>query len=235
VNARSIVCLVGKDVWLMRWPIAGYVLAGLVAIALTAAGGHARAAGLTLAMNVLIGSSFHVMLGPVLGERERRTLAFTMTLPVTPQDVAVAKVAAAFALFLVPAVLATTTFVWLAPVDVFALTRASAHPLHAIVAGWLAYYAYVIGAWCALYVVVLATAVVSESVGWTVATLGAMIFFVGNFLLQVAPNLAFMGRYVRALRSGTGAVAATIGVEAAFIAAVVALMMAAQARKTSFV
>jgi hypothetical protein len=235
MNPRIVACLVRKDLWLMRWPIAAYIAAGFVAIVLTAAGGHARAAGLTLAMNVLIGSSFHAMLGPVLGERERRTLAFTMTLPVTPQDVAAGKVLAAFVIFLAPAVLATTTFVWLSPVDVFALTRQSAHPLHAIVAGWIAYYAYVIGGWCALYVIVLATAVVTESVGWTIGTLGAMIFIVGNFLMQVAPNLVWTARYVRALRSGSGAVAATIAVEAAFIAVVMAVMMVAQSRKTSFV
>ena len=92
MNIRAIVRLIRKDCWLMRWPLAAYILAALAGLALTALGGStARSAGITLAFNVLIGVSFHVLLVPVLGERERKTLAFVMSLPVTAADAAVAK------------------------------------------------------------------------------------------------------------------------------------------------
>src|SRR5260221_792887 len=109
MSTRVIRRLVLKDCSLMRVPIAAYTGAALLALILTAAGGSAgRGAGITLALNVLIGVSFHVMLGPVLGERERKTLAFVMSLPVTPRDYAVAKLLSAFVLFLIPAAIAAT-------------------------------------------------------------------------------------------------------------------------------
>src|SRR5215471_7916667 len=110
MNTVTIARLVRKDVWLMRWPLTAYILAAVAGLVLTSTGGPAgRSAGITLALNVLIGVSFHVMLVPVLGERERKTLAFVMSLPVTPGDTAVAKMVAAFTLFLAPATIAATS------------------------------------------------------------------------------------------------------------------------------
>ncbi len=110
MSPRAVARLVRKDCSLMKAPLAAYVAAALGGLLLTACVGGpvGRSAGVTLAVNVLIGVSFHVMLGPVLGERERRTLAFVMSLPVTPAEVAVAKLASAFALFLLPATIAAT-------------------------------------------------------------------------------------------------------------------------------
>jgi hypothetical protein len=96
MNPRVVCRLIAKDITLMRLPIALYTAAASAGLILAALGGQTgRNAGITLALNVLIGVSFHVMLGPVLGERERKTLAFVMSLPVTPRDAAVAKLLAA--------------------------------------------------------------------------------------------------------------------------------------------
>ena len=236
MNARMIARLVRKDCWLMRWPLAAYILAALAGLALTVTGGSVgRSAGITLALNVLIGVSFHVMLGPVLGERERKTLAFVMSLPVTPGDAAVAKLVAAFTLFLIPATIAATALVWLSPIDIPAAMAAAHRPLWSHVLGTLGYYAVVLGAWMLFFAVVLGAAIVSESVGWTIAVLTGLLFVFGNFVLQILPKLHGVRPYLRALGTGQAALPITIACEAAGIAAIVAIILMLQQRKTSFV
>jgi len=236
MNARIVVRLVRKDCWLMRWPLTAYILAALAGLALTVTGVPvARSAGITLACNVLIGVSFHVMLGPVLGERERKTLAFLMSLPVTPGQAAAAKLASAFTLFLIPATIAATALVWLSPIDIPAAMAASHRPLWSHLLGTLGYYAVVLGAWMLFFSIVLGAAIVSESVGWTIAALTGLLFVFGNFVLQVLPRMRGVGRYLRALGRGQAALPLTIACEAAGIAAVVTIILWLQRRKTSFV
>jgi hypothetical protein len=236
MNIRAIVRLVRKDCWLMRWPLAGYILAALAGLALTASGGSmGRSAGITLALNVLIGVSFHVLLVPVLGERERKTLAFVMSLPVTAADAAIAKLVSAFTLFLMPATIAATTLAWLSPVNIPAHMAASHLPLWSHIVGTLGYYAVVLGAWMVFFSAVLATAIVSESVGWTIATLTGLLFVVGNFVMQVLPTLHGVAHYLRALGRGEPERQITIVCEALAIALIVAITLALQRRKTSFV
>ncbi len=236
MNTRMIARLVRKDCWLMRWPLAAYILAALAGLAMTVSGGSMeRSAGITLAFNVLIGVSFHVMLVPVLGERERKTLAFVMSLPVTPSDAAIAKLVAAFTLFLIPATIAATTLVWMSPINIPAAMAASHQPLWSHVLGTLGYYALVLGAWMLVFSVVLGTAIVSESVGWTIAVLTGVLFVFGNFVLQILPTLHGLRLYVRALARGEAALPITIACEAAGIAAIIAVILMLQQRKTSFV
>jgi ABC-2 type transport system permease protein len=236
MNTRVVLRLIAKDCSLMWMPIAAYTAAAFVGLALAAGGGAAgRGAGITLALNVLIGVSFHVMLGPVLGERERKTLAFVMSLPVTPRDAAVAKLLAAFVLFLIPATVAATALVYLSPIDVFSAMAASERSVLSHLLGWIGYYGLVLGGWCLVFAVVLAAAIVSESIGWTIAVLTGMIFVFGNIVLQVAPKLGWVGRYVRDLARGGPGLSLTLAVEALGIALVVAVMLTLQGRKTSFV
>jgi hypothetical protein len=236
MNVKNIARLVRKDCWLMRWPLAAYILAAAAGLAMTLSGGSvARSAGITLAFNVLIGVSFHVMLGPVLGERERKTLAFVMSLPVTPKDAAVAKLVAAFALFVIPATIAASTLVWLSPIDIPAAMAAAHRPLWSHLLGMLGYYALVLGAWMVFFSVVLGAAIISESVGWTIGVLTGVLFVFGNFVMQILPTLHGLRPYLRTLARGQAALPVTIACEAAGIAAIVAIVLTMQQRKTSFV
>lgn len=226
--------LIGKDLSLMRVPLAAYSAAAWVGLVL-AAFPVTKSAGITLALNVLIGVSFHVMLQPVLGERERKTLAFVMSLPATPKDAAVAKLLSSFAMFLIPATIAATALVFLSPVDVFHAMAASERSVISHVFGWLGYYGLVLGAWLLFFSVVLAAAIVTESVGWTIAVLTGLVFIFGNVVLQVAPKLVWFGRYVREVARGGPALPVTLGVEVVGIGLVVVVMLMLQGRKTSFV
>jgi hypothetical protein len=228
--------LAWKDIHLMRVPLALYTAAALAGLALAAAGSPvARSAGITLALNVLIAVSFHVTLGPVLGERERKTLAFVMSLPVAPRDTAAAKLLASFFLFLVPGSAAAASLVFLSPVNVFASMAADHRSALSHLAGWLAYFALALGAWAVLFSVVLAAAIVSESLGWTIGVLTGLIFVVGNIVLQLAPRVGWVIRYVRDLAHGGPSLGATLAAEAVGIALIVAATFILQDRKTSFV
>ncbi len=227
--------LIAKDCFLMRRPLAMYTIAAAAAVALAAAGTSTRAAGITLALNVLIGLSFHVSLGPVLGERERRTLPFVMSLPITPREVAMAKLGAAYLMFSGPALVAAAALVYASPVDVFsAMANDGRSPIQHVV-GWLAYFAVVLGVWLALFSVVLAVAVVTESLGATIAAVTGLMFVVGNGVLQVAPHLEIVGRYLGDLHHGGPALPATLAIEVLLIALITAIMLWRQGRKTSFV
>jgi hypothetical protein len=236
MNLRTIARLVRKDCWLMRWPLAAYILVAAAGLTMTMCGGAmVRSAGITLAFNVLIGVSFHVMLGPVLGERERKTLAFVMSLPVTPGEAALAKLMAAFTLFLIPATIAATALVWLSPIDIPAAMAAAHRPLWFHLLGFLGYYALVLGAWMVFFSVVLGTAIISESVGWTIGVLTGVLFVLGNFVMQILPQIHGFRPYIRALARGQAALPISIACEAAGIAAMVAIILTLQQRKTSFV
>jgi len=162
-------------------------------------------------------------------------MGFVMSLPVTPDEVALGKVLSAYVLFLMPGVIAATSLVWLTPFDIPRLMAASHAPWWTHVAGVLAYYALVLGAWLLLFTVVLGAAVVTESVGWTVAVASGLVFVLGNFVLQVLPNLPGVGSYLRALGRGKSALPVTIAIEFVLLAALIAGIMALFRRKSSFV
>src|SRR5262249_45262090 len=145
MTARVIRRLILKDLALMRGSLACYTLAGTAGLVL-AAFPATRGAGVTLALNVLIGVSFHVMLQTVLGERERGTLPFVMSLPVTPGQAAAAKLLSAYLQFAIPGTIAATALVFLSPVDIFHAMAASDRSVVSHAAGWAAYYALVLGA-----------------------------------------------------------------------------------------
>jgi hypothetical protein len=85
------------------------------------------------------------------------------------------------------------------------------------------------------FAVVLGAAIISESVGWTIGVLTGVLFVFGNFVMQILPTLHTLRPYLRALARGQAALPITIACEAAGIAAIVAIILMLQQRKTSFV
>ena len=159
-----------------------------------------------------------------------------MSLPVTAADAALAKLTAAFTLFLIPATIAATALVLagadryprghggIAPPDMVARARDALVTTRSCWALWILFFSIVLGA-----------AIVSESIGWTIGVLTGLLFVFGNFALQVLPTLPGVGRYMRALGRGQAALPITIACELAAIAAIVGIILMLQRRKTSFV
>lgn len=167
MNYALIKRLVYKDWYLNRWTILGYIGAGALAIGLIAAGGERLlAAGNILLITVVIALGMHVVMNTVIVERAAQTLPFTISLPISPKDYTAAKMLANMAIFLIP---------WL---TLLIATLAVILRREALPDGLLPYTVIILTELFASYCFVLATALVSESQGWTIgATLVGNLFF----------------------------------------------------------
>ena len=102
-NLPAIRALVVKDWQLFEKQLAAYVAAGILALALI---GHAQKwsfyLGSLLLIIILVAVACFAISTSVLNERKEKTLAFVMSLPVSPLDFYLAKLAANFVTFGVP-------------------------------------------------------------------------------------------------------------------------------------
>ena len=101
--------------------------------------------------------------------------------------------------------------------------------------GWLAYLALVLGTWALFFSIVLAAAILSESLGWTIAVLTGLIFVVGNAALQIAPRIRWVVSYGKSLARGGPELPLTLGAVLAGTGLILAATFWLQGRKTSFV
>jgi ABC-2 type transport system permease protein len=116
----AIRALVFKDWQLFEKQLAAYVGAGLFALALM---GHAQRwsfyLGSLLLIIVMVASSCFAVSTALINERKEKTLAFVMSLPLTPLDFYLAKLAANLVTFGVPFVVLTggaVAVTWWTPV-----------------------------------------------------------------------------------------------------------------------
>jgi ABC-type transport system involved in multi-copper enzyme maturation permease subunit len=112
---RSIVWrLIAKDLYLYRWLIAGSLLAGFASLPISGAGSATRIIGLILFMTSIIALGIFIAMYGVLTERQNKSLLFVLSLPLSPMQYTVAKVAASLIAFLVPWVVLGATAVGVA-------------------------------------------------------------------------------------------------------------------------
>jgi hypothetical protein len=157
VNARMVAILIRKDLSLLGLPVLGYVLAGLLGIGLMTLDGRGWFdAGCVVLITVLFGLGLHPCMATVVSERKEQTLAFVMSLPITPRDHTVAKIAVNLLMFFVPwSLLAAAT-------AAVVLARPS------VPDGLLPFGAILFGALAVVALVVLAVAVATESIPLTI-------------------------------------------------------------------
>ena len=235
MNARTVFRLAGKDLYLLRRPL---VLAGdLGAISVPLARSHdhsVRSLGITLALNLFIGMCFHLVIGNVLGEREKKTLAFVLAQPVSHREVTAAKLVSSISMYTLCGLFAAVALVSLSPVDIFSIAAHDGRGLFSHLLGWMAYFGVTLGGFLVLFAIVLATALVSESLGWTMVVAGGLTFVLGNGLLMFGSRLTFLTGYARNLVHGGVALPATLVLEAALLLCLLTGTFWLQERKTSF-
>jgi len=235
MNPTTVFRLAGKDLYLLRLPLAVYAGAGALAVVLASIPDRsARSLGVTLAMNVFIAACFQLVIGNVLGERERKTLAFTLSLPVSPRELTAAKLLSSVSCYTLCGVFAAVALMSLAPAGLVAGAAHGGRGLLAHPLGWIPFLALVLGGFLVPFAIVLATAVVSESLGWTIAVSSSLIFVLGNGLIMFGPRLRFLGAYARNLGRGGPALPATLVVEVALLVCILAVTFWLQQRKRSF-
>lgn len=222
-NGFMIRRLVLKDWYFHRFALLGYLLGGTLALVMVATGGSLSFyLGASLLITVLIALGIHLPMSTVIEERRRRTLAFVMSLPISPRDYTLAKILANLLIVLVP---------WLA---LLIGTAAVILARPALPDGLLPFAVVLLAEIFAGSCLILGVALVTESLGWTVA---AMVFgnlFFQAFLYRVShlPSIAAAIETEKAAfnRAELGLLAALL----LFIVLVLQLTFFLQSRKKDF-
>jgi ABC-2 type transport system permease protein len=216
--------LVLKDWYFQRWALAAYLAAGALALVLMAL--HTPAsfyAGTILLLTVMITLGVHLAIATVVGERTEHTLAFVMSLPISPAEYTLAKVAANLSIFLIPwTALSLGTFAVLAGAGTEG-TRL------------MPFAALILMEMVAAYCLLLAVAVITESMAWTVGVMMVENLFLQGFLYSVSrhPDIAAGMKSTRAVWDGT--VVAILSAEILLSIVFLGLAFLFQARKRDFV
>jgi ABC-2 type transport system permease protein len=160
--------LIYKDWYFNRGAIAAYVAVGLAALATIGLGGTgAFYAGSVLLITVVISIGIQLTMVTVVHERSYQTLPFVMTLPVSIREYTLAKLAANLSIFAAAWLLLLVTAVAL-------IAGRGALP-----DGLIPFAVVILVQLFTGYVLTLVTAILSESLGWTIAAI-----IVNNLLVQ---------------------------------------------------
>ncbi len=223
MNAGMVKRLIQKDWYFYRWPIAFYIGAGLACIAALGYGGEgAFYAGCVGLLTVLISVGIHLTMGTVMEERRNHTLAFIMSLPISPKEYTLAKI------------LANMTIFGLAWGTLFVGAIAVIAGRGTVPDGLIPFAAVILGEIFFGYCLTLCVAIVSESLGWTI---GAMI--TANLLLQaVMYAVSHVPAVDRAMKTDAilwqQPVSGLLAAEFGAILLMLGLTFFLQARKTDF-
>ena len=212
--------LILKDWYFLRWPIAGYLAAGGVGVALLAFGGERGFnAGSILLFTILIALGIHLPLATVVFERKDQNLPFVMALPISPREYTAAKILANLLILLVPWVSIT-------------LGTMAVLSLRPGVPGGLIPYAVLVlvellGSACLL----LTVAIITDSLAWTVATSVCLDLFFQAFLYYLS-HLAGIEEHLKGPRAVWNSTAVTVlGSELGAISLLIALCFYVQSQK----
>ncbi len=223
MTRSMIVHLVKKDWYLQRYMIAGGLGGGIVCLLLMGLGGEGMfLAGTIGLITVLVTVGCGLTFSTVVTERKEQTLAFVMSLPVTPHDYVVAKLIANATIFLVPwggLVAGCVGLILLRPGVPDGMIPMTVLTLTEILVG---------------STLVLTVAIMTESETFTVAALliGNLAVNAVIFMLARVPSIG--GTMKSESLAWSPAALTALGVELSVIAALVALTFFVQGRKTSF-
>jgi len=216
--------LILKDWFFQKKLIMTCIALGLVCIYFIQAGsGLAFYMGSTLLITLVVGFGVYLIVEMVIYERKNQTLPFIMSLPVSYKEYTAAKILASLWTFLVPwATLVGTTVVVIATRDT-------------IPNGLIPFALLLLLELLACHCLILAVAIVTESLGWTITTMIFCNLFLQFFMYSVS-NIA----EIKASMEGPAAVwtSSFFSIMAAEIAVMVlsiGITFALQARKKSFI
>lgn len=174
MNPNSIRILFLKDLFLSRRFLFGYLLGGLVASAITCVpNSNVSYVGFILMITVAIAAGIHFIGILMLGEVTDQTRMFVMSMPVSVLDYSIGKFAVVLTTFLIPwsAMFACSTM------GTFILPWAK----HGSVVVLPAIFLFLLSA----FTVQMITAIVSESIGWTICVMVGCNVALNVFLMHL--------------------------------------------------
>jgi hypothetical protein len=224
MNLQAIKILFLKDLFLCRRYLFGYSAAALASVLFTVAPDPTISyIGFLLMITVAIASGIHMIGVLLLGEAIDQTRLFVMSLPVSLLDYSIGKISVVLATYLIP----WSTMFALTLIGTFVLPDAQVGKVVLIPAIFLFLFA--------SFLLQLAVAVVSESIGITICVMVA-----GNVLLNVFLMKITALPEVKAVMNGDqvlwpSAIVWTIGVELLFIVVALAVSFWYQTRTRDLV
>jgi hypothetical protein len=224
MNTQAIGILFLKDLYLSRRPLFAYFAAGIACTAIGVVPQPTFAfIGFVLILTVAIGSGMHLLGELLLSEGNDQTRAFILSLPVSLLDYSLAKIAVVLTAFLIPwstmfacSIVLTAALPW---------GHVGAIPMAVVVFLEL----------LAAYTLQLVTAVISESVGWTVCVMVACNVFLNVFLMKLlqVPEIEHMSK--SDLLRFSPLTKEIMCIELGIIVAALAMALAVQTRKRDLV
>jgi ABC-type transport system involved in multi-copper enzyme maturation permease subunit len=183
LNLPVIRLLIAKDWVLFQKQLAAYVAGGIFALCLLGmAKGWSFYLGSLLLLVVLVGASCFSISTSLLTERKEHTLAFVMSLPLTPLDFYLAKLLGNLVTFFVPFLIMSV-----GTIAVIAFT-----PLPD---GLIVFSVLIFGFVALAYSISLSVAMAVESEGWnTFAMIGSMVLI--NPFMMLLGQIPEISRYV---------------------------------------
>lgn len=177
MNTHAVQLLFLKDLFLSRWYMFGYLVGGLASVAITCLPlQSAGFIGFILMVTVSIASGMHLIGQLLLAESTDQTRTFIMSLPVSLLDYAISKISVVLTTFLIP---------WtgmLACLIVCMFVVPGAKP------GMVACLTIIFLFLFSTFTLQLVTAVVTESVGWTICVLVLSNILLNLFLKVIFEN-----------------------------------------------
>lgn len=176
MKIRMIGQLVFKDWYLHRLAIALMSGGAMLGVVLAATPGQVvPQIGLSLVLSLFIAITFYLPLSTVLGERTEKTLPFIMSLPVSPAEYTASKILANLFLYLILwiAVAAVAMLFLHDPRGVMGLSDGH---FHVLMLGFIVFFTFILG-----------FSIITESMGWTITLIVALMFLLGNVATQVVP------------------------------------------------
>lgn len=224
MSIQMIERLVLKDWYLHRLAIALMASGAIIGVVLAGLPGHvAPGIGVSLVLCLFIAITFYLPLSNVLAERTEKTLPFIMSLPVSPREYTVSKILANLLLYLI---------LWLAVAAVAILVLhdktngilgLSDGHFHVVMLGFMVFFTFVLG-----------FAIITESIGWTVALIVTLMFLLGNVATQLVPLIPAARQFLADIALQGTQYYVALGAEVAAIAGMFLVTSYAQSHKRDF-
>lgn len=223
MNLAMVWHLIRKDWYFNRWLILSAMALGLFALVLCGSGTEVGFyMGAVLLLTVLIGAGAYLVTETILKERTDKTLPFVMSLPLSYLEYSTAKIVGNMVIFLVP-FSALTLGTWIA------ITGTEAVP-----DGLLPFSMLILMEILTVYTIILAVAVMTESMEWTIGIIVAGNLFLQLFLYTVV-RLPEIGTHTEGpVAVWNSTVFGIFGLELVVIVLVTATTFVFQSRKTDF-
>jgi hypothetical protein len=222
MNLRAIRILFLKDLFLSRRHLFAYFVGGLAASALVCVPNATLAfVGFILVVTVAIAAGIHLIGTLLLSETTDQTRLFVMSLPVSLLDYSIGKVSVVLTTYLIPW---TAMFASLMIAIFVSGKQGNAAVLPTI-------FFFLLGA----FMLQLVTAVISESVGWTICVMVGCNVGLNVFMMQLfaIPEVSELSK--SNVLSWPNIVMQIIGVELLIIAATLVMAFLFQTRKRDLV